>query len=237
MTVRNAASMPAGLSEWEARGYHGSGNVKELIGSLAGRSALVCGSGAGVFEEVEAAQAVLEEPVIFACNDVGMFLPHVDHYVSLHTDNLAAWKSVRWLNCQSTARTVYHGVDPKPFVDYHWSRLTPTFCLSGYFGMQLAWLMGCERIVLCGCPGTQTKRFFEARLGREHAGNNFGYGNSVSNGDQGIRQQLEQEMRRLPLFKAAVRSMSGWTQSFFGGIESWQLLPHSPQPKLALLPR
>ncbi len=206
--------MPAGLSEWEARGYHGSGNVQELIGSLAGRSAIVCGNGDGVFDEFEEAQAAVPDAVVFACNDVGMFLPHVDHFVSLHTDNLAAWKSVRWLNCQSVAMTKYHGVDPKPFVDYSWSQLTPTFCLSGYFAMQLAWIMGADRVVLCGCPGSHTKRFFEAQ-----ARPDFGYGNHSSNGDHGVREQLEREMKRLPEFKSAVRSMSGLTREYFGGLE------------------
>ncbi len=213
MTIRNAASMPAYLSEWEVRGYHGCGNVQELFGTLDGRGAVICGNGAGVFEELALAQAALGNPVIFAVNDVGMFLPHVDHWASLHTDNLGAWKAVRWLNCKSVAKTVYHGVDTRPHVDYVWDRLSPQMALSGYFAMQMAFIMGAERIVLCGCPGEQRPRFFESSPRAD-----FGYGGHDSHGDQGIRQQIEQEMKRLPEFKQAVRSMSGWTQSFFGGL-------------------
>jgi hypothetical protein len=98
-------------------------------------------------------------------------------------------------------------------VDYVWDRLSPQMALSGYFAMQMAWIMGAERIVLCGCPGEQTRRFFESTPRED-----FGYGGHDSHGDQGIRQQVEIEMKRLPEFKQAVRSMSGWTQSFFGGM-------------------
>lgn len=215
--------MPASSSEWEARGYHGSGNVQELIGSIAGRSAIVCGNGAGVFEEFEQARSQIDDPVVFAVNDVGIYLPLLHNWCSLHTDHLAPWRAVRWLNCKNIEVTKYHGVDYRPNVDYVWDRLTPCFALSGYFAMQLAWVMGADRIVLCGCPGDHTKRFFEAQPRED-----FGYGNHRSNGDQGVRQQLEHEMKRLPEFKAAVRSCSGWTKAYFGGNLSW---PISPQPQ------
>jgi hypothetical protein len=214
MVTRNASSMPVLSSEWEARGYHGHGNVQELIGSIAGRSAIVCGNGAGVFEELDMARAALEEPVIFGVNDCAMYLPKLDHFVSLHTDNLNAWRAVRWLNCQNIEVTKYHGVDARPGVDYVWDRLTPCFALSGYFAMQLAWVMGADRIVLCGCPGDQARRFFEW-----YPRADFGYGNHGSDTDKGVRDQLEHEMQRLPEFKAAVRSMSGWTASYFGSLE------------------
>jgi hypothetical protein len=106
--------------------------------------------------------------------------------------------------------------------------------LSGYLAMQIAWVMGADRIVLCGCPGTQTKRFFEASLGREHANTNFGYGGGSGSGDEGVRQQVEREMRRLPDFKAAVRSLSGWTKTYFTGDLSWPISPRSQQPKCDL---
>ena len=215
MTIRNASSMPPQPDDWQARGYHGQGNVRDLIGTLAGRSVMICGNGGGVFEEYEAAAAALTDPLVFACNDVGQYLPIVHHWVSLHTDNLAAWKAVRALHCRSMVPTKYHGVDPRPHVDYMWDRLTPCFALSGYFAMQIAWIMGAERIVLCGCPGIQTRRFFEAK-----AREDFGYGEPMPRGDHGIRNQLQSEMERVPGFKLAVRSMSGWTQSYFGPIET-----------------
>lgn len=223
MTVRNAASMGTFGSDWQARGYAGKGNVGELIGSLTGRSALICGGGTGVFEEVVAAQAVHPDAVIFAVNEVGMFLPKVDHWVSLHADNLWAWKVVRDRHPRNAERMKTHSETPRGWLDYVWEQLTPQFCLSGYFAMQLAWIMGAERIVLCGCPGDGTPRFFEAvcRMRPDTSGESpylFEYGQGRTGSDQGVTNQLMAEMHRVAGFKDAVRSMSGWSQQFFGGI-------------------
>jgi hypothetical protein len=108
----------------------------------------------------------------------------------------------------------YHGVNSKHlYVDYAWEFLTPIMALSGYFAMQIAWLMGCSPIILAGCPGDGTPRFFEAK---QRGG--FQYGSGETGSDKGIRQQVVNEMNRVPEFKAAVRSMSGWTREFFGGV-------------------
>lgn len=210
----NAASMGSYGSEWQHKGYSGSGNVAGLLDSLRGRSAIVAGGAQGVFEEVAAVERKLESPVIFAANDAGMYLPRLDHWVSLHADNLGPWKQVRWLHPGPSEQAKYHSCDKRPFIDYVWEGLCPVFCLSGYFAMQIAYLMGCERIVLCGCPGTPAPRFFEAGVRAD----GFGYGSGDRGADDGIRQQIEKEMGRTPDFKERVRSTSGWTREFFGGV-------------------
>ncbi len=216
MAVRFAGTMGLVGTTWQARGYAGEGGQDQL-GTLSGKTVLVCGSARTVFADLAAAQAGTEDPVILAVNDVGMFLPRLDHWVTLHSDNLGAWKAVRWCQAAKSERTVYHTPDPRPYSDVAWTALRPLFCLSGYFGMQLAWIMGAARIILCGCPGDATPRFFEGTL-RELKGDGdvFGYGNGQKGSDEDIRHQLEAEMARLPEFKGAVRSMSGWTRDFFG---------------------
>ena len=153
------------------------------------------------------------DAVIFGVNDVGMFLPRMDHWCSLHTDKLSTWKATRWLTAREKEDVKYHGVDPRAFIDYDWSSLRPLLALSGYFAMQIAHIMGCNPIVLCGCPGSQVKRFFELE-----ARPDFGYGSGPAGSDEGIRQQLIREMNRLPDFKSKVSSMSGWTREFFGSL-------------------
>lgn len=213
MTVRNAETMGDFGSSWQHKGYSGSGNVAGLLNSLQGRTAIVCGSAEGVFSELDHALMMTTDPVIFAANDIGMFLPKLDHWVSLHPNKLGLWKQVRWANEMPREVAKYHSIDPRPSVDYVWTGLTPLFCISGYFAMQIAWVMGCERIILCGCPGTQKRRFFDL-----YARTDFGYGNGPGGGDQSVMEQVVKEMQKLPDFKAAVRSTSGWTQDFFGGI-------------------
>src|SRR2546427_9075853 len=57
--------------------------------------------------------------------------------------------------------------DPqKGEVDYLWQGLTRTghdrqLNYSGWFGMELAYLMGAAPIVLCGCPASPRRRFFD----------------------------------------------------------------------------
>jgi hypothetical protein len=197
---------------WEVRGYAGQGNVAQLIDTLHSRTVIVCGNAVSVFHDLERAMKQTKDPVIFAVNDIGMYLPKLDHWVSLHADYLGAWKTVRWNHATRGETTRYHTYEAKPFSDFHWQNLTPVMALSGYFAMQIAWIMGAERIILAGCPGMQMRRFFEA----ESTGNHYGNGNNGS--DKGILEQLTREMARVPAFKKAVRSMSGWTNRYFGGI-------------------
>lgn len=199
-------------SEWESKGYCGRGSGGALINTLQGRPAIIAGNATGVFEQVHVAERERPDAVIFGVNDVGMYLPRMDHWVSLHADNLAPWRAVRWLHPGAKEDVRYHSIDPKPYVDVAWEGLTPLFCLSGYFAMQVAWMMGCAPIILCGCPGSPTPRFFE-RAPRA----DFGYGSGVQGSDTSVREQVEKEMRRVPEFKAAVRSMSGgWSSEYFG---------------------
>ena len=199
-------------STWQHGGYSGAGNVGELLGSLAGQAALICGNANTVFEELKEAERQMPNAVLFAVNDIGMYLNRVDHWVSLHADRLNAWANVRlkgdWEQCGAKTHTAGTSLG----VTYHWSLLNPLFALSGYFAMQVAYLMGCAPIVLCGCPGDPTPRFFEATR------NGFGYGGGLSSSDSNIAKQLRNEMDRLPEFKSIVKSMGGWTYSYFGGL-------------------
>lgn len=189
---------------WDYAGYRGGGNVADLLRSQTGRPAIVVGSGEGVFREIEACEdsRFYGNALVFAANDVGVFLSRVDHLVSLHANNLPHWAALR---ADKHARDSFktHSFTEADFI---WQELEPMFSLSGYFAMQVAYLMGCEPIILCGCPGDGTKRFFDSKPRED-----FDY--QVKN----ARTMIESEMARLPEFKSKVRSMSGWTREFFGG--------------------
>ena len=207
-------------SDWVCRGYRGAGQVESLFDSLTGRTALVVGSGGTIEELLETTHQQIKRevgsqvatpmysPVVFAVNDIGMYLPFVDHFVSLHSAKLVHWAGVR---NDGTSKPIHpkfktHTSRSEPFsLDYHWDGLTPLMPLSGYFAMQIAWIMGADRITLIGCPGDSTKRFFDAR---PKPGERYS--------EMGIREQIQKEMARLPDFKRAVRSCSGWTREFFG---------------------
>lgn len=211
---------------WSFRGFTGTGNVDKLIGSIKGCTVILVGNAEGVFGEFKEAVCCMlrsrgEEamqqnpPVIFAVNDVGMFLPHVDHWISIHADKFPAWLSVRQVYSRNLAKI--HSVDYGAGVNYAWLGIRPMFILSGYLAMQIAYIMGAGKIVLCGCPGSPARCFFEIQP-RE-----FGYGNGYSLVDPHVKDQLVAEMERLPELKATVCSMSGWTKDYFGFFDSKQL--------------
>lgn len=193
---------------WTAKGYKGGDGAGSLVDSLAGRPAIVAGNGEGVQDQVFHVKQTLENPLVFAANDVGVYLPQVDHWCSLHKEKLFHWAKLREIE-RGGKDWLTHTAGNKiaTFIDYCWDPLEPLFALSGYFAMQLAYLMGCDPIILCGCPGERARRFFD-RIPRE----DYDYQNP------GMREQVEKEMARLPEFKKKVKSMSGWTKEFFGGL-------------------
>lgn len=207
MPEYNAQTFGSYGAEWDHKGYCGSGNVSGLLDSLQGRTAIVAGNGRGVFEEVEVVD--MGKEVIFAVNDVGVLLPRVDHFVSLHTPKLDLWVELR----RDPSSTGYGNRDFRVHDAalygerdwYQWKLLTPIMALSGMFAAQIAYLMGCESIILCGCPNDDTPRFWET-------GNISGNKSYVE-----VQRQIKQEMAFKPEFKKAVRSMSGWSKEFFGG--------------------
>jgi len=203
---------------WEYRGYCGSGNVEPILGSIEGRVAVVCGNAKGILEEY--AQVLTDDCVVFGVNDIGAYLPRVDHMVSHHIPKLAHWLALRiggegrW-----QGGTKVHAPSETNIVNgaflYYWQGLTPQFALSGYFAMQIAYCMGAERIILCGCPGEPIPRFWEMEPRKDK----FGYGGGTKgNNDYSVRTQLVEEMGRRPDFKQRVCSMSGWTKQYFGGV-------------------
>jgi len=191
---------------WESGGYTGEGS-EALLGELRGQPAIVAGNAKGVFEEVKAAQSAMGRCVIFGANDIGVYLSHVDHMVSLHTPKLDHWVGLRR---DATSK----GYGNKDFRvhdgglygerEWHqWTGLTPMMALSGLFAAQIAWLMGCNPIVLCGCPTDTTSCFWQPDA-------------TINGGYQKVQSQFKAEVNRNPEFKAALRSMSGWTKEFLG---------------------
>ena len=205
----NTPGMGTYGADWHAHGYSGCGNVSPLIDSEKNRPAIIAGGSFTVFDDIDRIAPRLDDPLIFAVNDVGMFLPIVNHWVSLHAENLATWKTVRWLHSWPVQTTNYHSYETK--TGYTWDHLNPIFALSGYFAMQIAWIMGCAPIVLCGCPGSPARRFFESVPRPD----------GIYDTNGGVRDQLITEMNRVPGLKKVVRSMSGWTREYFGGLSSW----------------
>lgn len=208
MAIRHAASMPPTGAVWRAGGYSGMGNVAPLIGSLRGHTAVIAGNACSVFEELDYVLSKIPDAIIFAANHIGCYLPKVHHWATLHGDMLDVWKAARYMEPRDHDFATHTDVSHVEST-YVWEGLSPLFALSGYFAMQIAYIMDADQIILCGCPGSPARRFFEAAPRKD-----FGYGGLPT--DKGILDQLINECNRVPELKARVRSQSGLTKQFFG---------------------
>lgn len=196
---------------WNHRGYYGDGagrcNITPIIDSLDGKTAIVVGSGGTTDDIFESYYKCLDKfpgAVVFAVNDVGVYLPTVHHLVSLHEDNLIHWAALRKDKHDRKGFATHSLIG----ADWNWEGIIPVMPISGYFAMQCAWVMGAGKIILVGCPGDNTRRFMDRK-----ARDDFHYQ------EMGVLQQLHSEMKRIPDFKAAVKSTSGFTMDYFGGID------------------
>lgn len=214
MTNRNAPSMGNYGATWEHGGYAGCGPVESLLDSLRGQPAAVCGNAHTVFDDFQSIEA-MEGLVVFAVNDIGAYLHRVDHFVSLHTDKIPLWMGLRQRESERSGCRVHSERPLDGQVDYVWEKLTPMMALSGMFAAQIAYLMGCDPIILCGCPGSVSRRFFDIR-----PRDTFGYGGGDQRADINLRKQLTNEMERVPEFKNRMRSQSGWNREYFGAMEA-----------------
>jgi hypothetical protein len=197
-------------------GYTVFGDERRLEGHLQGRVALVCGNAETVFDDLNRAFYMFDSPVIFAVNDIGCYLGLVNHWVSLHGEKLQRWIAVRraepslWQEFKT--HTSSTAIAP---ADYIW-RIEPcTFSLSGLFAAQIAYIMGAEKIILCGCPGDGTRRFFERKPRID-----YHYGGGDTPGDMRDRQHFLQELNRVPELRKRLKSMSGRTRTILGGPNS-----------------
>jgi hypothetical protein len=145
--------------------------------------------------------------LVFGVNDVSVYLPHVDHMVSLHTPKLDCWAELR-------RDTTSQGYGNKDFrvhdagrhggrLWHQWTELTPIMALSGLFAAQIAFLMGCEPIVLCGCPTDSSPCFWQP-----DGTVNAGYEKTQYAFKFMVGQNVE--------FRKALRSQSGWSKALLG---------------------
>lgn len=208
---------------WAARGYScstlGRCNAAHLVETLAGAPAIVAGSGgnlAQIAAEVAQVRASRPQAKVFAVNDAGVYLPKIDYMVSLHEENLSHWAALRFNHSKDDKGHKFKDFETHALIeaDHNWEGIAPLMPLSGLFAMQVAWLMGSDEIILIGCPCDSTRRFFDIDQRAD-----FNYGGGVSSSDKHVRAHLIGDMLRLPHFKRAVKSTSGWAKEYFGGVD------------------
>lgn len=170
------------------------------------KSILICGGAKCVFDDMERAHVMHEFDSIMAINDIGMHLPKLDFWVSMHPDKMVRWLEGRRNNGHPDPISFWTGHDRAVPTGAKAVQLGLTFQTlrntrggSGLLAIFAARYMQFDRIALAGIPMQREEEHFhkpgwwkECNLYRTVWENNA----SLRSGD--------------------VRSFSGWTRDKFG---------------------
>ena len=138
----------------------------------------------------------LDRFVVVVVNEVGCHVSsRIDHWVSLHPENMAGWKARRPGNADYTSWSHRDSQYVDRVVD-HWGGS------SGLFGARVAFAAGCERVILCGVPLDERPHF--------HTSDQWGTGPW-----RDAKIHRGEVAKHIDRWKN-VRSMSGWTAQILG---------------------
>lgn len=173
-------------------------------------TALVVGNAECVWQDLERYEGPAD--AIIAVNCIGMELPRVDAWVTLHPLNFPRYVLARHhAGLPEAGVLVTNQRDrrqpPWPAIDHVTEAPLPGHPQggsSGLFGAKFALIdWGFDRVVFCGCPLTQTR----------HAVPHPTLGRYVFE----TAPQYQRAWSKIPAeFTARMRSMSGWTRQFLG---------------------
>lgn len=170
--------------------------------------AIVLGSAECMMHDVQqiAEWAHETKPLIIAVNDAGWLWPGpLDHWVTLHAENLPAWQKKRPPDGYRTwSRPKPDGIETDHRLS-HWGVGS-----SGLFAVTVALHLGCERVVLCGMPMDS----------RPYACEHAKWDDVWPESEVGIHR--DGWTYHLPKMEGRVKSLSGWTRELLGApTEEW----------------
>src|SRR5574343_754284 len=179
--------------------------AESLIGQFSGRKLLICGSGRTLWDDVEKAPFLLDDPLVDAMciNEAGLHWPwKLKHWYSNHRERMEAWAAVR----------KWHWPDPEWFhTNGETSRpkwacwRVPGIGSSGVVAIYAGLSMGYDAILLCGIPLDDSGHFYDPPC----VGSNF-----IAESPQRVLEFAAREV-----FDGRVQSMSGRSREIFGGPE------------------
>jgi hypothetical protein len=165
--------------------------------------AVVIGGGAGVWAELDTAQAMIgmHDPVIIAANHAGRDYPGaVDHWATMHPDLMQRWIRDRAVAAgRPPAGQLWHArhrQSPMPgsMPVESWGGSSGLLCVK------IALDLGFRRVILCGVPMDQNACHYD-RPGKKWT--------------EAAQYRAAWE-RRVRDIGGRVRSMSGWTAKLLG---------------------
>lgn len=176
-------------------------------------SVIVCGSGPGLEREFEDARAHLRSAAVIAVNQAAELIP-CNFLVTQHPEKAAAFRRASRRRDISVHTGKFRWLADQPGIDVYWPRCAQNVT-SGGSAMHIAYMMGFERIVLCGLPLTGGDGYC-ASLSSDGDGKRFGFESSTSDYVARYRTAFIEFVERSPGLRAATRSYSGLTAELLG---------------------
>lgn len=163
---------------------------------------LVCGSAWCLADDLARARALHPDAPAIAVNGAAALVKAIALY-SKHPERFKSWG---WIAAQFMRHDGFtvHGSqaqDGMPWVDHWWPDARGGGG-SAWGARKLAWLMGFDPVILCGCPLTP--------------GNYAEHKPGVLMTQQTVIDRFRRQIEAEPQWHAGVTSMSGWTEEFFG---------------------
>lgn len=180
-------------------------------------TALILGGGSTLWADFAAYDGGWDMAV--ACNDAGAEWPHtLDAWATLHPEKMGAWSAKRAANGFTPSVTGHYAhrqPDLKHCGGVHFNISEILFPgqkktgSSGLYAAKVAMIdLGADRLVFCGVPMTITPHFFDSQDWKSA---------------EGFRRQW---LSVPSVYRARMRSMSGWSRALLGQPEwNTQLQP------------
>jgi hypothetical protein len=172
---------------------------REYIPDIAGTYSGVCvivGSGGGMWEDY--AKIKDEGFDIMGVNVGGQFIPSLTHLFSWHCQQISAISKFRKAEFHGK-EFLTHSVRAYDGIDYVWY-LSGGASMSGISAIDLCWLLGYRKIILCGVPMDDSGYFY----GR------------AKNPEVCDKYRQEEVLRLKQKFGDNVKSLSGYTKEIYG---------------------
>ncbi len=163
--------------------------------------AIVLGGAVGVWEELSSIMAMLDEsPVIIGTNHAGRDFPgYLDHWVSYHVELLPMWIEARERAGLPPAGAYWSVQRSRPAsTTLEVRRVKNHGGSSGLVAVDVALELGCDRVVVCGCPLEMAAAHYDNPASWRDANN------------------YKKAWRTRQSQMGAVRSMSGFTREILG---------------------
>lgn len=167
---------------WSYRGIEGYGTRPDIVGTFSG-PLVIAGCARNVWEDLEKCPRTIP---IMAINDIGVYLPIVHHWLSMHDDILLCMNETRArikrpephmlhssygtrrnrLDREDASNQILWPVQRTARYDLptpacHYWHLNAQCSVSGVFATLIALLLGYEDIILAGIPATSIGAFYD----------------------------------------------------------------------------